>query len=64
MAHESEAMGMYKQQGGLPTEETRKFGKHDLNEFTVEDECVPSPEHISRNEEIVLPEVITNASSL
>ena len=50
---------MYKQQGGLPTEETRKYGRHDLNEFTVEDECVPSPAHISRNEEIVLPEIQT-----
>ena len=50
---------MYKQQGSLPTEETRKHGRHDLNEFTVEDECVPSPEHISRNEEIVLPEIQT-----
>ena len=50
---------MYKQQGGLPTEETRKHGRHDLNEFTVGDECVPSPAHISRNEEIVLPEIQT-----
>ena len=37
---------MYKQQGGLPTEETRKYDRHDLNEFTVEDECVPSPAHM------------------
>ena len=45
---------MREQRGHLSAEELRE-----LNEFTVEDERVPSPEQIESNDTIVLPEIQT-----
>ena len=45
---------MREQRGHLSAEELRE-----LNEFTVEDERVPSPEQIESNNTLVLPEIQT-----
>ena len=56
---ESGAKGMGESRDPFTAEELYELRREDLNEFTSEDERMPSPKDVRAEETIVLPEIQT-----
>lgn len=56
---ESGAKGMGEVRDSFTAEELYELRREDLNEFTSEDERMPSPKDVRAEETIVLPEIQT-----